>query len=297
LTTRIAVVNILSFNHEHAESLFSEGLWGFPDDKTGSNKRKWAMLESGDYILLYGEYRGIKGIWILCTLLEKKEVREPVKYWKINPTGYPWQIKLTPVYPIDRFQRQKLETIEPIQRAELSSLGIKIFRQKYDRWSIKIFDEKIPEEYSAVKRACELLRIRNEKIIIQKPDHDSIKKIIYKIGEMQNRFPEMEYPIENRRIDVIWRRTPKSMPNVAFEIQIGGNMFEALSKLKHAFDLWNTIPVLVTTGNQLEEARRWIEGSFHELKHIFRILSWQEIKEFYEVKQKVKDFEKKLGIP
>jgi len=296
LKKRVAIVNVLSFNHVHAESIFSEGLWGFPDDKVGSNKRKWMRLEIGDNILLYGEYRGVKGVWILCTLLNKREYRESVKYWRQNPTGYPWQIRLKPVFPIDKFERERLEVIEPVRRDELASLGIKIFHQKYDRWSVILVDKEAPDYYKIVEYIIELLRTRNEKIIIQKPDHDLIKKIIYQIGEIQNRFPATEYTIENKRIDVIWRRTPKSMPSVAFEVQIGGNIFEALSKLKHAFDLWNSIPVLVTTTEQIEEARRWIEGSFHELEHVFRILSWQDVTQFYEVKQKAKEFEKKLGI-
>ncbi|MDJ0269491.1 MAG: hypothetical protein NXY59_02890 [Aigarchaeota archaeon] len=296
MNKQTAIVNILSFSHAHAESLFSEGLWGFPDDRSGNNKRKWMKLEAGDDILLYGEYRGVKGIWILCTLLEKRESREPVRYWKLNPTGYPWQIKLAPVFPIDKFQREKLDYIEPIRKDELASLGIKIFRQKFDRWSIILVDENIQGQYNAVKKTIDILRAKNERIVVQKPDHDLIKKIVYQIGEIQNRFPATEYTIENKRIDVIWRRTPKSMPSVAFEVQIGGNIFEALSKLKHAFDLWNSIPVLVTTNDQIEEAKRWIEGSFHELKHVFRILSWQDVTEFYEVKQKAKDFEKRLGI-
>ena len=267
MDTRIAIVNVLSFNHVHAESLFSEGLWGFPDDSTGSNKRKWMKLEVGDNILIYGEYRGVRGIWMLCTLLEKREHREPVKYWRLNPTGYPWQIRLNPIFPIDKFQRERLDVIEPVRKDELASLGIKIFRQKYDRWSIMLIDDSVPEQFNAVRKAADLLRSRNEKIVVQKPDHDLIKKIIYQIGEIQNRFPATEYVIENKRIDVIWRRTPKSMPSVVFEVQIGGNIFEALSKLKHAFDLWNSIPVLVTTSDQIEDAKRWIEGSFHELKH------------------------------
>jgi len=57
----VAIVNILSFSQEHTESLFSEGLWSFPDDKAGMNKRNWERLQVGSEILLYGEYRGVKG--------------------------------------------------------------------------------------------------------------------------------------------------------------------------------------------------------------------------------------------
>ena len=91
-------------------------------------------------------------------------------------------------------------------------------------------------------------------------------------------------------------RTPRSVPSVAFEVQLGGNLFESLSKLKHAFDLWNTIPVLVTVAQQIEEAKRWIKGSFHELKDVFRIITWEEMKEYYDVKRKIKELEAKLKL-
>jgi hypothetical protein len=46
----------------------------------------------------------------------------------------------------------------------------------------------------------------------------------------------------------------------------------------------------------VDEARRWIEGSFHELKDVFRALSWDEFKEGYEIKRKAKEIEVKLKI-
>jgi hypothetical protein len=292
----VAIVNILSFSHEHIESLFSEGLWGFPDDKAGMNKRNWERLQLGSEILLYGEYRGVKGVWMLCSLLEKKESREPVKYWKQNPTGYPWQIKLLPVLPEGRFQRDKLEETVPIKKEELASLGLRIFRQKYDRWSLRVFGQVDSEQYSAVKEVIKMLQIRNEKIVVNRADHDKIKKMIYQLGEMQNRFPATEYQMDNERIDVIWKRTERSVPSFVFEVHISGNIYKTLVKLKHAFDLWNAIPVLVTTEDQISEAKRWIEGSFHEIKEVFRIVKWQDIAQVYESKQKVKEFERKLGI-
>jgi hypothetical protein len=126
----IAIVNISSFTHEHVESLFSEGLWGFPDDKQKNNKRKWEKLKVGDDVLIYGEYKGITGIWILCKLKERKENHEPVKYWKKNPTGYPWQIKLSPIFPSDKLEKRILDIITPVKKDDLASLDIKLFKQK-----------------------------------------------------------------------------------------------------------------------------------------------------------------------
>lgn len=290
------VVNIVGFNHPHIKSLVKEGLWGFPDDKTGSNKRKWERLKVSDRVLLYGEYRAVKGIWFLCELIGKRESHNPVGYWVQNPTGYPWQIILRPIFPIDKFDLDKLDIIDPIRKDELSQMGVKIFNQKVDRWSLLIFGNKEKYSYELFEKILKEFQVRSEKIKPVMLDHDSVKKIIYQIGVIQNRFPETEYRLENRYIDVVWRRTPKSAPCTAFEVQIGGNIFEALTKLKHAFDIWNAIPVLITTNEQLDEAKKWIEGSFHELREVFRVMSLQDALTYYDVKQKAKEFEKKLGI-
>ncbi|MEM2294176.1 MAG: hypothetical protein QXX41_12965 [Nitrososphaerota archaeon] len=296
-----ALVNVLNFHHPHVQSIFNEGLWGFPEDKLGINKRKWALLEVGGEVLLYGEYKGVKGIWFLCKIIDKFESRSPVNYWIKNPTGYPWQVKLRAVSPYEKLDLELLDKIKPLRREELVPLfGVRIFKAKTDRWSLILFgDERryyVSYDYRIFERMKEELNIRNTGIIVDKPDHEKIKEIIYQVGLIQNRFPQKEYPLENKRLDVVWKRTPKSVPSVVFEIQLGGNLFESLSKLKHAFDLWNSIPVLVTDDNQIAEVRKWIEGSFHELKDIFRIISWKEIKEYYEEKRRIKELETKLKL-
>jgi preprotein translocase subunit Sec63 len=50
------------------------------------------------------------------------------------------------------------------------------------------------------------------------------------------------------------------------------------------------------TQDQVNEAKKWIEGSFHEIAHAFRVVTWERIREFYESKKKVKDIESELGI-
>lgn len=290
------IINILSFNHPHAESLFVEGLWGFPEDRIGRNRRNWSKISLGDEALIYGEYRGVKGIWFHCRIVDKFESREPVRYWVRDPTGYPYQIRLEPIFPVNRFKRDALDRIEPVRKDELASLGIGYFRQRADRWSLIVFSENERYDYSIFSQILELFRNRNESLELERPNHENLKRIIYQIGDLQNRFPATEFPLENRRIDVVWRRTSRSVPYVAFEIQLGGNIFEALTKLKHAYDIWNAIPVLITTEDQVAEARRWIEGSFHEIKDVFRILTWRKIVEFYRAKRKVREFERMIGL-
>lgn len=298
--TVAALVNVLNFSHPHVQSLFREGLWGFPDDKLGVNRRKWELLEIGSNVLLYGEHQGIKGVWLLSEVVEKFENRNPVVYWSMNPTGYPWQVRLKSLFPITKFDAESLNSLKPVRREELAALGVNALKAKVDRWSLFIFSDRRERlatyNYDLFQRIVDELEIRNKKMSLEKLDHDRVKELIYQIGVIQNRFPRKEYKIDNKFLDVVWRRTQRSVPAVAFEVQIGGNLFEALTKLKHAFDLWNTIPVLVTTKEQIKQAKNWIEGSFHELKDVFRVLTLEEIIEYYDIKRKAKDFETKLGL-
>ena len=82
-----------------------------------------------------------------------------------------------------------------------------------------------------------------EKTLTGKPaslDHSRIQEIIFEIGKLNRLISEKEYPMENERLDVVWRRVEKSVPTYVFEVQIGGDIYHALGKLKHAFDLWNS---------------------------------------------------------
>jgi len=53
---------------------------------------------------------------------------------------------------------------------------------------------------------------RNEIVEVKTLDHDTLVELIYKIGQMQRKYPEKEYPINGARIDVVWRKTLRSVP-------------------------------------------------------------------------------------
>jgi len=185
-------------------------------DKRGFNRVRWERLDEGCLLLLYCEHGGVRGVWMLCRLVEKFESYEPVRYWVENPTGFPLQIRVKFLLPRE---------LEPTSKN-----------------------------------------------------------------------PEKEYGLEGKRVDVVWRKTPRSYPYIVFEVSLRGNLYEDLVKLKHAYDIWNAIPVLITTEERAEEARRWIHGTFHEVENIFRIITVDKVKRYYELKRKIKELESDLGI-
>jgi len=289
------IVNVVSFSHPHIDSLFKEGLWGFPEDRQGVNRKRWSLLERNMPILFYGEYKGVRGIFIKASLIGKEENYKPVKYWVKNPTGYPLHIY------VKIESNMRLEDATPIKKEELSSYyGIPIFKQKADRWSLVIFEEESKRAEYSMKKFLNILtefEIRNKRVIIEKPDHESIKEILYQMGIMQKKISEKEVLLDNYRIDVAWKKVPRGNPYIVFEVHISGNLEEALTKLKHAYDIWNSQPlILVTTEENIEKAKNIIEGSFHEVKDKIKIIEWKRVKEAYELKTEYKKLEAELGI-
>jgi hypothetical protein len=127
------------------------------------------------------------------------------------------------------------------------------------------------------------------------PKHNELRDMLYEIGKFENRIPEVEYPIDNWRLDAVWKTIPTGNPKWAFEVQMGGNFYEALTKLKHAWDKWNSKPFLVTTEIYEAQAKALLQGSFHEMKEDLRIVNWEKVvnlhrclKEAYEIKLKIR---------
>ena len=154
---------------------------------------------------------------------------------------------------------------------------------------------KVPELIQAKvpKEVPSYLEIQAVPVI---PGHNEIRDMICEIGKFEGRISETEYPIDNMRLDVAWKRIKAGNPSHAFEVQISGNFFEALTKLKHAWDKWNSKPFLITTEKYEVEAKLLLEGSFHEIEHIAKIVNWKKIKELYETEKGAKDLRNEIGI-
>jgi len=304
-----ALVNVRYSTHEHFRSIIKEGLWGFPLDSRGVNKARWERLREGSPVLLYFKHKGIEGIYALCEIIGKEENHKPVDYWTNNPTGYPFHIKLKFIIPKDHkpspsnpFRLEWFDQVRPIRKEELASyFKVTALKATLDRWSLFVFGDEegrgITYRYATLEAIINEFKARN--IAIKLPPrlgHKEVIDMIYNIGLMQNRYPEKEYPLEDKRIDVVWRRIPKAVPYTVFEVSIGGNLNDDLIKLKHAIDMWNSIAVLVTTSEKAQEAQRWITGTFHEAANAFRVITIEQIKEVYEAKTRWKNLESQLGL-
>jgi hypothetical protein len=126
--------------------------------------------------------------------------------------------------------------------------------------------------------------------------HDEIKDKLVQLGKLQGFIAEGEYDMDGGKLDVVWRRVERGSPTYVFEVQIGGDLYHAIGKLKHAHDLWNSNIFLITTKEDVANARELLSGTFHEIQRKIRIIETERIDELHKLKKAYKDFESQLGI-
>lgn len=126
--------------------------------------------------------------------------------------------------------------------------------------------------------------------------HDGVQEKLIEIGRLQNYIVEKEYPFDIGKLDVVWRRVVNSVPTYVFEVQIGGDIYHALSKLKHAYDLWNSHIFIIASERDLEKTNVLLSGTFHEIGKRIKFVELDRVEELYNRKKAYFDLEKELGI-
>jgi hypothetical protein len=177
----------------------------------------------------------------------------------------------------------KAGLIEGTQRGyfRITEKGLQVLRENPAQISVKYL-KRYPEfaEFVRPKKAAIRPKGSVEKPLIplgEMPKHNEIRDMILEIGRIEGKIAEVEYPIDSLRLDVAWKTITAGNPKWAFEVQMGGNFYEALTKLKHAWDKWNSKPFLVTTDRYIAQAKALLEGSFHEMKDDARIVNWERV--------------------
>jgi len=131
---------------------------------------------------------------------------------------------------------------------------------------------------------------------LEVPGHNEIRDMIREIGGFEGWISDVEYPIDKMRLDVVWRRIKAGNPSFAFEVQVSGNFYEALTKLVHAWDKWNSKPFLVTTEKFEADAKQLLEGAFHRIEDIAKIVNWRKIRDLHQAEKKTKNLKNEIGI-
>src|SRR3990172_3780838 len=126
--------------------------------------------------------------------------------------------------------------------------------------------------------------------------HGQIVDSLLEIGRLQNYLCQKEYPMGKARLDVVWRRVQRSVPNFVFEVQVGGNLYQALAKLKHAYDIWNSNIYLVLLDTDKKQLDELLSGTFHEIQDKLRVVDNATVRRLANLKKEIRDIESRLGI-
>ncbi|MEM3421422.1 MAG: hypothetical protein QW835_05245 [Candidatus Hadarchaeum sp.] len=166
-----------------------------------------------------------------------------------------------------------------------------------DKGSIQQLLQKMDQTWNT-----ELSRLLEPLVKIVKKEevnlHDRVKEMLLELGKMENYIAEKEYPFPDtgERLDVVWRKVAASVPTYVFEVQIGGNLCQALAKLKHALDLWNSNIFIISEKKDLLKIHQLLGGAFHEISERVKTMTVEKIKNVYDIQIEDNKLKREVGF-
>jgi len=275
------------------ETAFEEGnIWGLKE----AQRRLWDSLNENDTLLFYvtQPVGGIIGYGVLRTKFRQnrplwpQELREHKLIW---PLRFEFDVKLC--LPPDKWCTNKLVSKQLWPRAGFQLVSQDVGRELIS--SLRKYSTRLAEASSIAETPHEFVTTTKNSEEVPS-SHDKIKKALVEIGKMQHLIAEPEYSFDIGRLDVVWRKVQLSVPTYVFEVHVGGDIYHALAKLKHAFDLWNSNIYLVAPQADITKATNLLSGTFHEISSQIRFIESDKVEELFKRKRAYFDFEKELGI-
>jgi hypothetical protein len=266
---------------EHWQIAFEYGsIWGLK--ATSRQTALWERLSQDDYVLFYATspVSGVIGYGVVRTKFRQdkplwpREVEENKVIW---PYRFEFDVKYC--LPQDRWKTHKV--VSDVVKA-LARGGFQAISEELANETINLLVPELPKPKVVEKKPISL--------------HDEIKAKLLEIGRLQRLIVDSEYDMDGGRLDVVWRRIERAVPAYVFEVQIGGDLYHALGKLKHAFDLWNSNIFLVVAEEDVHKARGLLSGTFHEIQGKVKLVEVRKIDELFRRKKAYRDFEAELGI-
>lgn len=267
------------------------GIWGVKRPLYS----EWKALEPGDCVFFFATkpISGVIGVGRIQTKFIQDKPLWPDEI-AIGKVLYPYRFEFHVDYVLeqDRWESDRIKvplTIQEMRRG-INLLLERSVANLYEAFSIK-FSYSISNAEKTRLPPTESFQPERSTA-----DHSSIQEVVFQIGELNRLISEKEYPVENERLDVVWRRVEKSVPTYVFEIQVGGDIYHALGKLKHAYDLWNSNIFLIAREGDMEIASALLSGTFHEIQDKIKKITIEKIQELYVQKRKWVDIEKEVGL-
>jgi len=267
----------------------NKNLWGLKDFR--ELRSLWNMLREGDGLLFYVSkpVHGIVGFGHVVTKFRQTNPLWPEEI-KRNEVVWPLRFEFDIEYCLPpslwkshRYTSHNLQMISrmvfqcyPIEEVNAARISLDL-KPLTETTKLPLVEPRIAAEPDAIK-------------------HDDLKAYLAEIGRVQGYIADEEYPLESTRLDVVWRRVERSVPTFVFEVQIGGDIYHAMAKLKHAYDLWNSHIFLVAAMGDKSKYQELLSGTFHEVAKQMRFIEVSSVKELLEKKRDYKEMERGLGI-
>ena len=269
-------------------------IWGLRK----TQQHLWDSLSEGDRVIFYAtqpvsgvighgkvrtKFKQIKPLW-------PEEMRRGEIIWPMR-----FEFDVEACFPQEEWKAKRLTSKLLWPRAGFQLLGKEIALELIS--NIGTAEYVVPTEKGlAVAEEAPVYEVGLGKEGITSPSHEEVQRKLLEVGKLQNYIVEKEYPFDIGRLDVVWRRVINSVPTYVFEIQVGGDVYHALAKLKHAFDLWNSHIFIVASEKDLNKATSLLSGTFHEINNRIKYIELEKVEELYRRKKAYFDFENELGI-
>ena len=266
-------------------------IWGLK--KTQSHL--WDALAENDLVFFYATHPviGIIGYGVVRTKFRQdrplwpQEIQENRVIW---PLRFEFDVEQRLPYTQWRTSRISSEDVKRGARFGFQPLdedvAYRLILQLQSAGGLQYFEKPLEP---AVQKVAEA-------VTPYVASHDEVKHRLVDIGKLQRFVAEAEYPFDIGRLDVVWRRVERSVPTYVFEVQIGGDPYRALAKLKEAFDLWNSHIYMVASEADYQKVEALLSATFHEIRDRVKFIELEKIDELYRRKKAYLDLEKELGI-
>jgi len=270
------------------QTAFESGnIWGLKE----TQKRFWERLSENDTLLFYATQpiSGIIGYGVVRARFKQdkplwpKEIQENKVIW---PLRFEFDVERCP--PQDKWQTSRIvsEALRPRVRGGFQPIETETAQQLMS--SI--------QSISGLEAVEKVLPVTKEEAPKALPSHDILKQKLLEMGKLQKYLAEQEYPLDIGKLDVVWRRVERSVPTYVFEIQVGGDVYHALAKLKHAFDLWNSRIFLIAPQEDRDKVNQLLSGTFHEIRSQLKFIDCKRADQLYALKKNYRNLERELGI-
>jgi hypothetical protein len=284
---------------KHWEIAFSHvpAIWGL----TRRYYTTYSLMGPGDVLFFYSTapIKGLVGYGILKDKVDAAAEYGRELIWPVEKKkGVPeWELRFTftgKIMPHGTWNRVAVRVYLPFYQTSILELGeTEAFRYKTQLDGTQQLLPLTGQLYQGINFPQNVPLIGEPEPAL----HDNLKQKIFDIGQIQNYYPKLEYPLAHGgRIDVVWQYAEHGVPAFAFEVELSNNFEKAIVRLKSAFLNWNTRPRLIAEVKFKEKIDRILSYEETKFRQSVKILPVAQLEQFYKAKVAFKEQEKNLGF-